>query len=196
MDEVSRTHDTYEGNSVDFVEKYCEMSVAEEYGDPFFEALDGAIDGTSGTVLDIGCGPGPDVETFADAGHDVVGFDITASFLREAAERVPDAAFARGDMRHLPFADGTFDGLWASASFHHVPREQAAETLREFRRVLRDGGPALVSVKRARVESTEDPDRHFEYYRPDAFRSLLETAGFDPVELNTEERWVWTVATC
>jgi ubiquinone/menaquinone biosynthesis C-methylase UbiE len=188
MDELGRTREGYEADAEAYVEKYLSESIAARFG----AAFTGAVEGDR--LLDIGCGPGPDVETFVDDGYDVAGLDITRPFLREADDRIPEAAFVQGDMRYLPFDDATFDGVWASASFHHVPRREAAATLRECRRVLRPEGVAYVSVKREGYEKPADRDRYFEYYRPAEFRSLLDEAGLDELECRTGENWLSVLA--
>ena len=180
MDEVERTLVTYEGNAETYAEKYLSESGVAEYGGPFLDYLDG------GRVLDLGCGPGVDTAVFARRGFDVVGFDVTPSFLRRAREHFVEvtadcqarASFVRGDMRSLPFEADSFDGIWASGSFHHVPREQAPNTAAALQRLLRDGGCAYISVKREPTGS-EVADRHFEFYEPGEFRALLADAGFD-----------------
>lgn len=187
MDEVRRTLDAYESDADAYVEKYLDASVAARYGDEFFDALDGD------RILDVGCGPGPDLETFADRGYDVTGIDLTPSFLRAARDQVPDAALARGDMRRLPFEAGSFDGVWASASLLHVPRADATAALREFRRVLDGNGVAFVSVKRGETPGSDPNGRHFEYYRERELRELLADAGLEPFSVRTETNWVSAV---
>lgn len=188
MDELRRTRAGYEAASGAYVEKYLSESIAARFGEAFFEAVGGT------RLLDIGCGPGADIETFLAADYDVTGLDITRPFLREASDRVPDAALVQGDMRQLPFQTGSFDGIWASASFHHVPRREAAATIQECRRSLRPDGTIYVSVKREGFEKPADRDRHFEYYRPEEFRSLLDDAALDIVEFRTEENWISALA--
>lgn len=195
MDEVSRTLDAYESDADTYVEKYRDKSIAVQYGDEFFDALQrnpGSLEGKK--VLDLGCGPGPDVGIFVSAGYDAVGLDLTASFLREARKQIPAASFVRGDMRHLPFQDDTFDGIWGSASFHHVPRPAALSTLGGCRRVLREGGVVYLSVKRVGYEPRDERDRHFEYYRADEFRGLFEDAGFERLDDSVDENWVSVLA--
>jgi|GEM_PF-505066 len=188
MDEVRRTLDAYESGADAYVEKYLGESIAERYGDAFLAELDGD------QLLDVGCGPGPDLETFAGRDYDATGLDLTPSFLRAARDRVPGAALARGDMRRLPFEAESFDGVWSSASLLHVPRADAVPTLREFRRVLRRDGVAFVSVKRGETPGSDPNGRHFEYYRERELRELLADAGLDPVRIETERNWVSTVA--
>ena len=66
---------------------------------------------------------------------------------RLAAEKATErgerrAAFFNGDSEHLPFADGSFDLLTCSNSFHHYPHQ--AQVVREFRLVLRPGGRLMI----------------------------------------------------
>ncbi|SEQ86063.1 class I SAM-dependent methyltransferase [Natrinema salaciae] len=188
MDDVSRTLEEYESDADAYVRKYRSGSIAARYGRPFFEALTGS------RLLDVGCGPGADISTFESAGYDVVGLDLTPSFLRAARDSDSTASLVRGDMRRLPFGDGSVDGIWSSASFLHVPRSDAAPTLREFRRVLRPAGVVFLSVKRAPTTPGESNERHFEYYGPEAIGSIVRDAGFEPVVVETEENWVSMVA--
>ena len=193
MDEALRTSETYERHAAAYEEKYLSASIAAEHGDPFLDALDGDL------VLDAGCGPGSDAAAFADAGLDVTGVDVTQSFLAAADEHV-DAAFTRGDMRHLPFATGAFDGVWSCAAVHHVPKRETATVLAEFARVLCEDGVLFCSVKRgadAGFEPDDDhgggDDRFFAYYGGDEFRALLRDAGLDG-EVRADGRWVSALA--
>lgn len=188
MDDVSRTLEEYESEADAYVRKYRAESFADRYGGPFFDALTGS------RLLDVGCGPGADISTFESAGYDVTGLDLTQSFLRAARDRDPTASLVRGDMRRLPFGDGSVDGIWSAASFLHVPRSDATPTLREFRRVLRPAGVVFLSVKRAPTTPGESSDRHFEYYGPEAIGLIVRDAGFEPVVLETAENWVSVVA--
>lgn len=185
MDEVARTAEVYESDAASYAEKYLAESIAARYGDAFLDALEGP------RVLDVGCGPGADLETFAGAGYDAVGLDVTPAFLRRAAERAP---VVRGDMRHLPFRDGSFDGVWSSASLLHVPRADVPGTLREFHRVLAPGGVAFVSAKSGEPAGRDPDERHVEYYDPAEIRTLLEGTGFDPETVRTDDNWVSAIA--
>ncbi|ELZ87649.1 ubiquinone/menaquinone biosynthesis methyltransferase UbiE [Haloferax elongans ATCC BAA-1513] len=189
MDEVSRTTTVYESDADAFVEKYRSESIAARFGDEFYEALSGE------RVLDAGCGPGRDTQTFNDDGFEVTGFDLTASFIETAAAEVPDASFARGDMRRLPFADDTFDGVWSCASFLHVPREDAPETLCEFSRVLDDDGTLYLSLKHGDESGFDATGRYFERYRPEQIRSLLDDAGFGAISIDQHsKKWIQALA--
>jgi ubiquinone/menaquinone biosynthesis C-methylase UbiE len=97
-------------------------------------------------VLDIGCGTG----TFAVALKGwlptlgVVGLDPDPKALargrRKAARMGASIRFDQGFANALPYPDASFDRVFSSLMFHHLPREAKVPTLREVRRVLKPGG--------------------------------------------------------
>lgn len=58
-------------------------------------------------ILDLACGPGRHAAELERCGGRVVGFDLSRAMLRRARERT-GARLVRGDMRALPFRDGSF----------------------------------------------------------------------------------------
>jgi len=58
-------------------------------------------------ILDLACGPGRHTAELERLGGRVVGFDLSRAMLRRARERA-GACFVRGDMRALPFREGSF----------------------------------------------------------------------------------------
>jgi len=58
-------------------------------------------------ILDLACGPGRHAAELDRLGGHVVGFDLSRAMLRRARER-KRARLVRGDMRALPFRDGSF----------------------------------------------------------------------------------------
>jgi ubiquinone/menaquinone biosynthesis C-methylase UbiE len=57
----------------------------------------------------------------------------------------PDQRFKVGSMTDLDLADATISGLLAFWSLIHIPDDQVPTVLGHFRRVLRPGGPLLLS---------------------------------------------------
>jgi ubiquinone/menaquinone biosynthesis C-methylase UbiE len=101
-------------------------------------------------VLDIGCGTGTVVSLLASSRWPVraVGLDYVPSMCAEATRKAdaigtgPRAEFVAGDSEHLPFANGSFDVVTCSNSFHHYPHQQTV--VGEMRRLLRPGGRLII----------------------------------------------------
>ena len=98
-------------------------------------------------VGDIGCGPGRDALWFAQQGFHVLAADISEAMLTQArlytanqpgSERIE---FCCMDMHNLLLEDQACAGLWLSASFLHIPKQESHAVLQELRRVLVPGGP-------------------------------------------------------
>jgi ubiquinone/menaquinone biosynthesis C-methylase UbiE len=96
-----------------------------------------------GRALDAACGTGRHAATLARLGHDVVGVDATEAMLKIAREKVPGADFRVGALEALPVDDGSIDVLTCSLALTHV--ERLEPVIREFARVLKPGGNAVIS---------------------------------------------------
>jgi SAM-dependent methyltransferase len=99
-------------------------------------------------VLEAGCGGGTDAMQFVRAGARYTGIDFSPTALelaeRRAALEGANARFVEGSVADLPFADASFDLVYSNGVIHHLP--ETATAIREFHRVLRPGGVALVMV--------------------------------------------------
>ncbi|MGQ5516276.1 class I SAM-dependent methyltransferase [Halococcus saccharolyticus] len=196
MDEsVADTVATYERVAPEYRERHADRSVIADAIETFLGALDG-IDGDR--VLDVGCGPGWESATFREHGLDVTAIDLSRSFLDATGEVASGASRARMDMRTLGVAERSVDGLWACASFLHVPHADASDTLREFRRVLRPNGVFFCAVARGEGERTrggetygERDERHFTLYTPEKLRERTIDAGFVVEELHEGSDGEW-----
>lgn len=96
------------------------------------------------TVADVGCGNGVYLAGLARRGHAgrVLGVDLSPGMLAAARGRAPEARLLAGDAAALPLADSVAHVMLAPHMLNHVPDQLAAA--REFRRVTRAGGAALV----------------------------------------------------
>jgi SAM-dependent methyltransferase len=103
--------------------------------------------------LDCPCGYGRHSIELAERGFRVTGLDINRSFLQKATAKqeekgIPDTLlnFRRGDMRYIPFEDGSFDfaiNMFTSFGFFDTDEENK-KVLEEFSRVLKSGGSLLI----------------------------------------------------
>ena len=104
-----------------------------------FEAI---TERASGSMLDLGCGPGElGQRVRTTLGNDVVGVDISPRMVRLATERGVPALVC--DAQSLPFKNDLFDLVAAAWVLYHV--QDVDKALSEIRRVLRPNG-CLIAV--------------------------------------------------
>ena len=155
-----------------------------------------------GTVADLGCGPARDGAILAEAGHGMAGIDRSAGMLAQAANLLPRRV-AQADLRSLPLASGSLDGIWCAAALLHVPHDQTMAVLGEMHRVLRrDGRLALITAagQGTRLEEVSYAPgirRWFFYRDPGQLTEQLGHAAFSVssvTEEATSRHWVKILA--
>ncbi len=92
-------------------------------------------------VVDLGCGSGRALLWNRDLGAESVGIDISPFFSADARRDVP---LLLGDLRRLPFADGTFTKAWSLDVLEHLSPDALRAMLAEANRVLAPGGALFV----------------------------------------------------
>ncbi|MBW3003723.1 class I SAM-dependent methyltransferase [Candidatus Woesearchaeota archaeon] len=98
-----------------------------------------------GRFLDVGCNRGDTCQKVHELGFDVVGIDVDKKILIEAKNRFPKIKFVEHDLtRKLPFADSSFDYVWAGDIIEHLVNTKFF--LRELNRVLKSGGTLFLST--------------------------------------------------
>jgi len=123
----------------------------------FVAASLGVGEGTR--LLDAGCGAGRHSRALAALGPRVVGIDLSAPLLAEARGLGGGPAYARADLRWLPFVAGCFDHVASLfTTFGYFDDAGNRQQLGELRRVLRPGGGLVLDFLNAdRVRSTLVP---------------------------------------
>jgi SAM-dependent methyltransferase len=92
-------------------------------------------------VVDLGCGSGRALMWNRDLEAETVGIDISPFFSEDARLSVP---LLLGDLRRLPFADGTFTKAWSLDVLEHLSPDSLRAMLKEANRVLAPGGSLFV----------------------------------------------------
>lgn len=92
-------------------------------------------------VVDLGCGSGRALLWNRDWGSATVGIDISPFFSGEARR---DVDLLIGDLRKLPFADGTFTKAYSLDVLEHLSPQALRDMLAEASRVLAPGGELFV----------------------------------------------------
>lgn len=192
---VNKTIESYEKIAESYNQRWYNSDSIKDVLNSFINELTGC------RVLDIGCGPGRDAKYLTERGFDVTGIDLTDSFLEIASQNVPTARFVKMDMRFLDFPADYYDGIWACASFLHIPYNESKKTLRGFYRVLKEGGIICLSVKEGEgemfIEKSNKDKRFFAFYNRDGFKSLIQSSGFDILQTQFDhnfDNWINVIA--
>jgi Methyltransferase domain len=138
-------------------------------------------------ICDVACGPALDLRWLRDQGLKVVGGDLSEQSVRLAKLLFPKGLLTRWDFRRLPFGDGVFDGVWAPAALHHLPRAQLRPALAELRRVHRRG-PIFLTFREGASDLAlvEDPPAGMVWavaVTAQELHALLVDAGYADVEI-------------
>jgi len=129
------------------------------------------------TILDIGCGTGANAAAFQRFGQ-VVGLDLSPLAL-DCSRRRGLRTLVQGGAEAIPIADRSAEVVVATDVIEHLDDDLAA--LREFHRVLKPGGRALVTVPAYEFLWSEHDDAmmHRRRYTRGLLRRRAETAGFE-----------------
>ncbi|MET9642454.1 class I SAM-dependent DNA methyltransferase [Streptomyces syringium] len=136
-------------------------------------------------ILDLGCGTGlPTARQLTDAGHHVIGVDLSPGMLKLARDNVPGADFRLGDLAELRDGRlGTFDGIAAFFALLMLPRPEIPHALRMLYGMLRPGGLLALSMVEADVDDFAIPflgnTIRVSGYLRDELRQVVREAGFE-----------------
>jgi SAM-dependent methyltransferase len=136
---------------------------------------------TPGRALDVGCGPGRNAIFLARHGFQVDAVDLSATAIAWARERAEglDVRFRQGDAFT---SEGSYDLIYDSGCFHHLPPHRRISYLALLDRALEPGGHFALTCFTA-DEGTATPDA--ELYRQ---RGLSGGVGYQPDDL----RWIFS----
>lgn len=145
----------------------------------------------SGSLLDLGCGPGLLLETLAAQYPELrlSGLDIAPEMIRVAKARLDGKADLRlGDSEELPWSDESFDYVFCVDSFHHYPNPE--RVLTEIGRVLKRNGEFVLADPTAPAPFRSVLNHLIRFLRRGDVRmydqreitALLASAGFASIE--------------
>ena len=142
------------------------------------EALLAAIEGAAPfAILDFGCGPGRDLETFTARGHHAIGLEGAAKFVAIAREASGCEVWQQ-DFLALGLPAGRFDGIYANASLFHVPSQELPRVLMQLHATLKPRGVLFSSNPRGDNEECWNRGRYGAFHDIATWRSYVVAAGF------------------
>jgi SAM-dependent methyltransferase len=149
----------------------------------YHDALRAFIGPGTGKALDVGCGEGRLSRELKTLGYRMTACDAVADLVAAAREANSADDYAVAPVTRLPFADASFDRVFAYNLLMDVADVPAA--VREIRRVLRPDGELMVSVvhpfsDRGRFDG-DAPDAPFvvsgSYFGVERFEGVEERDG-------------------
>lgn len=133
------------------------------------------------TLLDLGCGPGRDLNTFTRLGHTAIGLDGAERFVTMARADTGCEVWLQ-DFLTLDLPDAHFDGVFANASLFHVPGQELPRVLRQLHNTLKPGGVLFSSNPRGGNQEGWNHGRYGAYHDLDSWRRQMSAAGFIELE--------------
>jgi SAM-dependent methyltransferase len=176
-DITARTLAHYEQRAENFWEGTRDHDVSQNIA-----ALLGAIAAKPPfTILDLGCGPGRDLKTFAHAGHVAIGLEAAPTFAA-MARSFSGCDVWEQDLMKLNLPPQRFDGIFANAVLFHVPKQELPRVLRELRDALKPAGVLFCSNPHGNNDEGWNRGRYGAYHDLESWRDFMTSAGF--VELS------------
>ena len=169
-------------------DKYSQMMDVEidlpVYADTL-ERLCRRIGDVRGPIVDVACGSGhmlARIRERYDSGRELIGLDLSPRMVAITSERLGRNGRAIvGDMTRLAMVhDSSAAALMNFFALHHLDPASVRSALREWRRVLPEGGQLIVAAwegERA-IDYGDHSDVVALRYRSDDLRRWSEEAGF------------------
>jgi len=127
-------------------------------------------------ILDLGCGPGRDLQHFKSLGHLPTGLDGSKRFCKMASKHSGRPTLNQNFV-NMDLARNSFDGVFANASLFHVPSSELVNVLKKLHACLREDGILFSSNPRGDTESWQG-QRYGHYFELGASKDFLQQAGF------------------
>jgi len=122
------------------------------------------LDARAPRLLDIGCSVGCTLTEARRRGWHAVGVDVSEDMVEYGQSQGFDVHLVKGNEVHLPFEDETFDVITAWHVIEHVC--DIAQTLNEWKRVLRIGGVLAIETPNVACPKVRLLGKHYRRFWP------------------------------
>jgi len=133
------------------------------------------------TILDLGCGPGRDLKTFAQRGHVAIGLEGSPR-LAAMARAYSGCEVWEQNLLALRLPAQRFDGVFANAVLFHVPSQELPRVLRELHAALAPRGVLFSSNPRGEGQEGWQGGRYAAFHDLPTWRGHMAAAGFAELE--------------
>jgi SAM-dependent methyltransferase len=128
-------------------------------------------------ILDLGCGPGRDLQAFKALGHAPVGLEGLPEFAA-MARAAGGCEVLEQDFLRLELPRAAFDGVFANAALFHVPAQELPRVLQELRAALKPRGVLFCSNPHGHNEEGWSRGRYGAFLDWETWQALATGAGF------------------
>lgn len=132
----------------DFVNRVLTFGIDKKWREKSVKNALNLIDKKDIKILDVACGTGDMIEIWKkeafkkDIKTTICGLDPSSGMLEVAKKRFPEVKFYKAYATEIPCKDNSLDGISISFGIRNVVEIQKA--IREFNRILKKGGIALI----------------------------------------------------
>ncbi|MGD9866893.1 MAG: class I SAM-dependent methyltransferase [Hyphomicrobiales bacterium] len=136
-----------------------------------------------GAILDLGCGAGWAASMFERMGYDAHACDGCPELAAIASRKLKRPARV---VRLEDIDDASiYDGIFANAVLHHLPKDAIPGAMARISRALKPGGRLFASFKQGEGEHADKVGRFYSYCMPQELERLVEATpglAFDRIE--------------
>ena len=138
-----------------------------------------------GSILDAGCGAGWDTKFFLSNGYFVTALDASLKLL-ELVETHKNLTKINSDF--LDFKSETiFEGIWASFSLQHLPKNDFKTALKILKNSLSETGFFYIGIHEGNKEIRDTLGRYYSYYAESEIRGIILSLNFKILSLDKLE---------
>jgi len=135
-------------------------------------------------VLDAGSGAGVPVTRFLSQFFSVTGVDFSEAQIELARQLVPQGRFLCQDLTELALPAESFDAICSYYAIIHIPRREHRALLRNFHRMLKPSGLALLCLGAEDLADDFEEDyygarMYWSHYEAETNLKILRECGFD-----------------
>lgn len=144
FDDLSQTYDNEVQRSIDFIGQDLSFFTKAKAQHVLGLADKHFGSARNTTMLDVGCGIGLTDSYLADSCGGLHGIDVSAKEISRARTANPSVKYDSYDGLHIPYADDTFEMVFAINVFHHVPLQDRTALMHDIVRVTKPGGLSVI----------------------------------------------------
>ena len=164
-------------------QKYSSYSYDHKKGDLYLKFLNNLP--KQGSILDAGCGAGWDTKFFLLNGYFVTAFDASIKLL-EVVETHKNLEKIESDFLNFK-CNNIFDGIWASFSLQHLPKNDFKPALKVLKNSLSKTGCFYIGIHKGNKEIRDNLGRYYSYYAESEISDIIESLDLNILSLDKLE---------